>query len=92
MDFKEFTHNMAHGAIVHMLMQLRSHDPSVDLQWVATGYAQGTNTEKITRLEDNSEELAKRVVEDVELLRGRAVLHRLGKTHVGYLAFFVEHL
>ena len=26
------------------------------------------------------------------LLRGRAVLHRLGKTHVGYLAIFVEHL
>ena len=61
---------MAHGAVVHALVQLKSHYPSVDLQWVATGYAQGTNTEKITRLEDNSEELAKRVVEDVELLRG----------------------
>ena len=38
-DFKEFTHSAAQGAIVHVLAQLRSHYPSVDLQRVATGYA-----------------------------------------------------
>ena len=57
----------AHGAMVHALVQLRSHYPSVDLQRVATGYAQGMNAEKIARLEDEAEELAKRLAEDVEL-------------------------
>ena len=37
-DFKEFAHGAAHGAIVHALAQLRSHYPSVDLRRVATGY------------------------------------------------------
>ena len=34
---------------------------------MATGYAQGMNTEKIARLEDNAEEPAKRLAKDVEL-------------------------
>ena len=50
-----------------MLAELRSHYPLVDLQWVATGYAQGTNAEKIARLEDNAEEPTKRLSEDVKL-------------------------
>ena len=66
-DFKEFMRSAAHGAMVHALVQLRSHYPSVDLQRVATGYAQGTNTEKIARLEDEVEEPAKRLDEGVKL-------------------------
>jgi len=34
---------------------------------VATGYAQGTNADKITMLENDIEELAKRLAKDVEL-------------------------
>ena len=34
---------------------------------MAIGYAQGTNAEKIARLEDEAEEPAKRLAEDVEL-------------------------
>ena len=60
-------HSAAHGAIIHALTQLRSHYPLVDLQWVATRYAQGMNVEKIARLEDDAEEPAKRLTEDVEL-------------------------
>ena len=67
MDFKEFTHSVAQGAIIHPLTQLRSHYPLVDLQRVATGYAQGMNAEKIARLEDEADEPAKRLAEDVEL-------------------------
>ena len=66
-DFKEFTRSVAHGAIVHALAYLRSHYPSVDLRWVATGYAQGTDAEKIARLEDDEEEPAKRLAKDVNL-------------------------
>ena len=41
----------------------------------------------------DAEEPAKRLAQDVELfVKGRVVLCRLGKTHVGYLAIFVEHL
>jgi len=32
-----------------------------------TGYAQGTNEDKITKLEDDVEEMAKRLAEDVDL-------------------------
>ena len=71
MDFKEFTRSTAQGAIVHALTQLRSHYPLVDLQWVATGYAQGTNAEKIARLEDDAEEPEKRLAEDVEMFVDR---------------------
>ena len=67
MDFKEFRHNTAHGAIIHVLTQLRSHYPSVDLQRVVTGYTQGTDMEKIARLEDKAEEPAKRLAKHVEL-------------------------
>ena len=34
---------------------------------MATRYAQGTNTDKITKVEDDAEELAKWLAEDVEL-------------------------
>ena len=66
-DFKEFTHNTAHRSIVHVLAQLRSHYPSMDLQMVVTGYAQGMDAEKIARLKDKAEEPAKRLAKDVEL-------------------------
>ena len=39
----------------------------MDLRPVATGYAQGMDTEKIARLEDDAEEPVKRLAEDVEL-------------------------
>ena len=67
MDFKEFVRSTTHGAVIHVLTQLKSHYPSVDLQQVATGYAQGTNADKITKLEDDVEEPTKWLAEDVEL-------------------------
>ena len=77
-DFKEFAHSATHGAVVHVLAQLKSHYPSVDLQRVATGYALGTNEDKIAKFEDNMEEPTKRLAEDVELFsEGRAVLRRV---------------
>ena len=66
-DFKEFVHSTTHGAIIHALAQLKSHYPLVDLQRVVTGYAQGTNADKITKLEDDVEEPTKRLAEDVKL-------------------------
>ena len=49
---------------------------------MATGYAQGTDAEKIARLEDDAEEPTKRLVKGVELFsEGGVVLHGLEKTH-----------
>ena len=82
-DFKEFTRITAHGAFIHTLAQLWSRYPSVDLRWVVTRYAQGTDAKKIARLEDDAEEPSKRLAEDVEPFgEGGAVLHRLEKNHV----------
>ena len=58
---------MTHGAVIHALTQLKSHYPLVDLDRVATRYAHGMNTDKITKLEDDAKEPTKRLAEDVEL-------------------------
>ena len=66
-DFKEFAHSATHGAVVHVLTQLRSHYPLVNLWWVVTRYMQGMDVEKIARLEDDAEEPMKRLAKDIEL-------------------------
>ena len=38
LDFKEFTRSAAHGAVVHALVVLRLHYPSVKLKVIMTGY------------------------------------------------------
>jgi hypothetical protein len=58
---------VAHGAIIHALTQLCSHYLTVDLQRIATGYAQGTDAQKIRRLEEEAGEPAKRFAKDVKL-------------------------
>ena len=65
-DLEEFARSATHGAIIHALAQLKFDYPSVDLQRVPTGYEQGKNADKITKLEDDVEEPAKRLAEDVE--------------------------
>ena len=52
----------------------------MDLRRVATRYVQGTDAEKIAKLEDDAEELGKRLAKDVKLFgEGGAVLRRLEK-------------
>ena len=46
---------------------LRSHYPSVDLEWVVTGYARGTNAAKIAKLEDEAKEPGKKLACDIDL-------------------------
>ena len=43
---------------------------------MATGYAQGTDMEKIARLEDNAEEPVKRLTKDIELFDEGGVVPR----------------
>ena len=67
MDFKEFTHSANQGAIVHTLMVLWSHYPSVKPEVIMTGHAYGMNAAKITKLEDVAEEAAVKLAGDVDL-------------------------
>jgi hypothetical protein len=46
-NFNEFTCSAAHGAVIHVLAQLQLHYPSVDLQWVVTGYTRGTDAGRL---------------------------------------------
>ena len=66
-DFKEFTHSAAHSAIVHALVLLQPHYPLVRPELIMTGYARETSVAKITKLEDEVEDVAGKLTEDVNL-------------------------
>ena len=46
---------------------LRSHYPLVDLERVVTGYAQGTDTAKIAKLEDEADEPREKLASYIDL-------------------------
>ena len=66
-DFKEFTCSAAHRAIIHTLVVLRSHYPSLKPKVKMTGFARGMNGQKIVKLEDEVEEAAAKLARDVDL-------------------------
>ena len=66
-DFKKFTRSAAHGAVVHVLAVLQSQYPSVKPEVIMTCFAQGTDAQKIAKLEDEAEEAAARLARDVDL-------------------------
>ena len=58
-------HPWSHGPCTHVAaVTLPFSGP---IKQVASGYAQGTNAEKIARLEDDVKEPAKRLAKDIEL-------------------------
>jgi hypothetical protein len=66
-NFKEFTRSATNSVVIHMLMVIRSYYPSVKPEVVGTGFARQTSSEKITKLEDETEEAAARLACDVDL-------------------------
>ena len=66
-DFKVFTRSATQGAIVQAFAVVRSHYPSVKPEVIMTSYARGTNQAKIRKLEDEAEEAAAKLAEDVDL-------------------------
>jgi hypothetical protein len=66
-NFKEFTRNATNYVIVHMLMVIRSYYTLVKPEVVGTGFARRMSSEKITKLEDETEETAARLAGDVDL-------------------------
>lgn len=66
-DFKEFTYSAAHSVIIHALTVIRLHYPLVKPEVTGTGFACGMSLDKITKLEDETEEAAAKLVGDVDL-------------------------
>ena len=64
--FKEFTHSIAHSAVVHTLVVIRSHYPSVKPEVIMTSFARGMSLAKITKLEDKVEEAAAKLAGDID--------------------------
>jgi len=66
-DFMEFTHSAAQGAVVHALTVVWSHYPSVKPEVIMIGYVRGMNLSKIEKLENKAEEAAVKLARDVYL-------------------------
>ena len=66
-DFKKFTRSAAHGAVIHALVVLRLHYPSIKPEVIMTSLAQGTDAQKTAKLEDEVKEAAARLARDVDL-------------------------
>ena len=66
-NFKEFTRSAANSIVVHTLAVIWSHYPSVKPEVVGTGFARGTSSKKITKLEDEADEAAAKLAGDIDL-------------------------
>ena len=66
-NFKIFNHNATVSAITHALAVVQSHYPTIDLRVIGAGFARGTGATKQQELEDEVEDAAKRLAEDVNL-------------------------
>lgn len=65
--FKEFTRGAASFAAGHTLVVVRSLYPSVKLEVIDMGFAQGTATARIDELEEEVTESATKLVDDLNL-------------------------
>ena len=66
-NFKSFNHNAIVTAITHDLAVVWSHYPAVDLQAIAGGFAEGLSEVETQQLEDEVEDVAKKLAGDIDL-------------------------
>ena len=53
--------------MINALAVVRSHYPAIDLQAIGAGFPRGTGATKQQQLEDEVEDAAKKLVDDVDL-------------------------
>lgn len=63
----DFTRSAASYAVVHALSVVQSHYPSVSLGVIDTGFARGTSASRITELDDEAEDSAIKLTDDLDL-------------------------
>jgi len=66
-NFKNFNRDAVLTAATHALAVVRSHYPSVDVQSVGGGFADGLSDAQTQQLEDDVEDAAKMLVGDIDL-------------------------
>ena len=66
-SFKSFNRDAIVTAATHALAVVRSHYPATDLEAIGGGYAEGLSEAETQRLEDEVEDAAKKLADDIDL-------------------------
>ena len=66
-NFKSFNHDAIVIAVTHALAVVRSHYPTIDLQAIGARLARGTGAMEHQQLEDEVEDVAKKLAGDIDL-------------------------
>ena len=66
-SFKSFNCDAVVTAITHALEVVRSHYPSVELQAIGGGFAEGLSEEETQQLEDEVEDAVRKLAGDIDL-------------------------
>ena len=67
MNFKSFNHDAIVSVATHVLAVVRSHYPTIDLQSIGGGFAEGLSDAETQQLEDEVEDTAKKLAGDIDL-------------------------
>ena len=66
-NFKSFNRYATITAVIHALVVVQSHYPVIDLQAIGAGFTRGTGMVENQQLEDEVEDIAKKLAGDVDL-------------------------
>ena len=66
-SFKSFNHDAVVIAATHALAVVQSHYPATDLEAIGGGYTEGLSEAETQRLEDEVEDVAKKLAGDIDL-------------------------
>ena len=67
MNFKSFNHDAIVSVATHVLAVVRSHYPTIDLQSIGGGFAEGLSDAETQQLEDEVEDATKNLAGDIDL-------------------------
>ena len=66
-NFKSFNHDTTVSVVMHALVVVRSHYPTINLQAIGAGFARGTGATKQEQLKDEEEDTTKKLAGNVDL-------------------------
>ena len=66
-NFKIFNRDAIMTIATHVLMVVRSHYPTIDLQSIGGGFAKGLSDAETQQLEDEVEDVAKKLAGDIDM-------------------------
>ena len=66
-NFKSFNRDAIVTAVAHALTVVWSHYPTIDLQAIGAGFTGGTGATEHQQLEDEVEDVAKKLAGDIDL-------------------------